>query len=478
MTIPNKTFVDQLHPWQIDLLKAFDSGNYNRYMTEWARRHRKTTLWINILIREACRYPYCSYGQMFPFQKEARETVWDSPEMLRQYLPDKQEMDWTLSEQKMLIKFANHSILQIGGADNPDSWRGTEWTAVVFDEAKFIKEDMWTAVIRPVLAGPMSPKKFKKGIRRWVAFAYTPQGNTWATQLFDRACMLDAGGELPVCGTAKKLKTNWFASRLDAELAGIMSSVSLADAREEMPRAMYDQEMKCARVTEEEMTLITSEMLHKLNEIDWDKTRVSLGGLRKIVSIDPAFGGDVCKIKGFENTRVVIDKSIVNKRNAPEIAMAAKVIAQELGTKNIIADVIGNNVADILDSDEADYNVIHFNSCNKPELELPNIKFLNRRAEAYFYVAGQVKEMRTEAITNAELLRQLPVASQYTVRGGKLKIEDKQSHIRQLLGCSPDEADTYVMGIWGLQHVEPEDDNTKRDEFTAIGVPSFIKTWR
>jgi len=64
------------------------------------------------------------------------------------------------------------------------------------------------------------------------------------------------------------------------------------------------------------------------------------------------------------------------------------------------------------------------------------------------------------------------------VRGRKLKIEDKQSHIRQLLGCSPDEADTYVMGIWGLQHVEPEDDNTERDEFTAIGVPSFIKTWR
>lgn len=466
-----------MHAWQIDLLRAFDSGAYNRYMTEWARRHRKTTVWLNILIREACRYPYCSYGQMFPYQKEARETVWDSPDMLKQYLPDKREMGWTLYEQKMLVKFANHSIMQIGGADNPDAWRGTEWIGMVFDEAKFIKEEMYTAVVRPVMAGPLSPDKIKQGIKRWVAFAYTPEGDTWVTRMFDRACRVNEGGELPVCGTATKLRDNWFASRLDAELAGIMTKESLKEAAEEMPPALYAQEMKCARVTEEEMTLITSAMLYKLNEIDWEKTRVSLGMLRKIVSVDPAFGGDVCKLKGFENTRVVADKSIVNKRNAPEIAFEAKLMAQDIGTKNFIIDTIGNNVADILSTDEANYNVIHFNSSNRPERELPNIKFLNRRAEAYYYVAEEIKKMRTEAITNTELLRQLPAASKYTVRGGKLKIEDKQSKIRELLGCSPDEADAYVMGIWGLQHVEPEEDEVESTDLTAVGIPSHIRTW-
>jgi len=479
MSIPNETFIDQLHEHQIELLEAFDSGKYNRYATEWARRHRKTTLWLNILIREACRYPSTSYGQMFPYQKEARETVWDSPDMLKRYLPAEREMGRTLSEQKMLIKFANGSILQIGGADNPDSWRGPEWTAVVFDEAKHIKQEMWTAIIRPVMAGPLLPEKIKMGVKRWVAFAYTPEGDNWATQLFDKACMLSEGGSLPVCGRAEKMLPGWYVSRLDAELANIIPKSALADAKNEMPLAVYEQEMKCARVTEEEMTLITSKMIQRLNDINWESTRIALGERKKIVSIDPAFGGDVCKLKGFENSRVVSDKSIVNKRNATEIAMAAKLMAQEIGTKNIVVDSIGNNVGDILAADEAGYNVQLFNSSERPRLERKNIKFLNQRAAAYFYLYERMNKLQVEAIDNDELRRQLPFASRYRVRGGKIKIEDK-SKIKEALGCSPDEADCYVMGNWGLQFVESEEENNRGSgarEFTALGVPSHIRRW-
>jgi len=127
MTIPNKNFLSGIHPFQLETLEAFDSGDYDFYFTEWGRRHRKTTLWLNILIREACEHPNCAYGLILPLQVEARNVVWDSPDMLTKYLPDKAEMDWTLNEQKMLIKFANGSILKIGGSDDPDSYRGIEF---------------------------------------------------------------------------------------------------------------------------------------------------------------------------------------------------------------------------------------------------------------------------------------------------------------------------------------------------------------
>jgi hypothetical protein len=30
--------------------------------------------------------------------------------------------------------------------------------------------------------------------------------------------------------------------------------------------------------------------------------------------------------------------------------------------------------------------------------------------------------------------------------------------IKEDLGCSPDEADCYVMGVWGSQHVQPDEE--------------------
>jgi len=452
--IPNSNFLDGLHIHQKEALYAFDSGLYNRFLTEWARRHRKTTLWLNISIREACRYPNCSYGHIFPYQKEARETVWDAPDMLFRYLPDKREMDWTASEQKMLVKFENGSILQIGGADNPDSWRGPEWIGVVFDEAKHIKEQMWTTIIRPVMAGDLLPEKVKLGVKRWVAFCYTPEGNNWTTQIFDQACMLGKGGELPDCGRSKLLKKGYYASRLDAEIAGILNPQALAEAREEMPDTMYAQEMRCARLTEEERTLITSLMLNELNKVNWEQVRRQYPLKHKIVSIDPAFGGDMCVLKGFENVRC-LETERYHPHKTSDIVFAAKEMAKRLGTRNFIVDCIGigRGVADSLDDDVAGYNVQFFNSAEKPTID--DDLYFNKRAEAYCYVSKLIRKQKVETISDKELLRQLPKASRYRVKGGKCLMVSKDI-IKEDLGCSPDDADAYVMGIYGIQFVEPE----------------------
>jgi hypothetical protein len=481
MKIPNQTFLNGLHEYQVEVLEAFDAGEpgnwlYDRFFTEWARRHRKTTMWLNILIREACRYPNCAYAHIFPLQTEARKAVWDNPDMLKRYLPDKVQAagtpcDWKMNEQTMTIYFANGSLIKFGGADDPDGWRGPDYVGVVFDEAKHIKEVMWTAIILPIMKGPLPPEKKALGMRRWAAFCYTPEGNNWATDLMDSACCLGDGGILPDRGKAAKMKPRNFASRLDAEKAGILSAQDLAEAREEMPIAMYDQEFRCSRVTQEERTLITSEMLVQLPDVN--SIKLITNQVRKIVAIDPAFTGDVCKIGGMINGAIEPkDERSVHPTKTNEIIMEGKQIARQIATKNFIVDTGWNpGVADALADDEAGYNVIKFNSAAAP---LDDRFYANMRAEGYAYAAKQISQGRVPAVKSEELRRQLPVAARYkTSTGGRLLIIPKDQ-IRKVLGRSPDDADMWMMGLYGLQRVEPEDvrkvERSGPPKFVTLGV--------
>ena len=302
MSIPNRQFWDSRHKHQADVFDVFDGGSTRFFCMEWARRHRKTTLAINLLIRECCRFENAKYVYVAPTQVMARNIVWDDPTMLTNALPDKQEMDWKKNEQKMMVKFDNGSILKIGGSDEPDSLRGIDAIGVCFDEWALIKENTWTEIFRPIMAGPCPQHLEGRDAFRWAMFLYTPKGINHATLMFDKACCLVDGGTLPENGKAPKMAPRWFASRLDGEKAHIMSSLELELAKEDMPLVIYEQEIRCSRTTQEERTLVTSAMLQALNGPDWELTRVSFPEIRRIVSIDPAFGGDMCDMKGFENS--------------------------------------------------------------------------------------------------------------------------------------------------------------------------------
>ena len=67
-----------------------------------------------------------------------------------------------------------------------------------------------------------------------------------------------------------------------------------------------------------------------------------------------------------------------------------------------------------------------------------------------------------------ETRRQIPFASRYKVNSsGEIQIVDKD-RIKQDLGCSPDRAERWAMGIWGLQFVnESIDIDEKFMDFQA-----------
>jgi hypothetical protein len=481
--IPNKQFIDGMHIHQKDALDAFDQGKTWCFYLEWARRHRKTTLAINLLIREACTYPNAKYIYTSPYQAETRKIVWDDPTMLKNALPDKSEMDYKTNETKMLITFANGSMIQFGGTDEPDSLRGIDAIGIVCDEKALQKEVVWTEILMPVIMGELPPHLKGTGAFRWVMNLYTPKGINHATIGFDKACCLSTGGTLPDHGKAEKMKPGYFASRLDAELTDIMSPAALEIARDEAPFVIYEQEFRCKRTTQEERTLITSAMLKALNAIVWNPINAGFHETKKIISIDPAFGGDICDLKAIENN-CIKDHKKEYPHKTHEIVAAAKLMAMELGTKNMIVDCIGNGkgVADLLAQDAANYNVQYFNSAEKPT-DAPTSKgqdkslFANKKAEAAYYASTVIKAQRAGVIDDPELLRQIPVATQYNInRSGQILLRSKDE-VKKVLGCSPDSSDSYIQGLWGLQFVDPETEDELQMASARSGVPDHLRQY-
>jgi len=457
--IPNKLFLDRLAKHELEVLSAFDckrAGGIRRFfMIEWHRRAHKTTLSINLLIRECCRYPKAKYAYVAPTQVWAREVVWDDPTMLWDALPDKAEMNWVANEQKMLIKFANGSMLKIGGSDKPDAWRGVDVDGAVFDEWALHKKETWSEIFRPVIAGPKKPGHRE----RWAMFPYTPKGHNHAVQMFNVAACIESEARLPVSGQSAKHKPGWFASRLTADFSGIISQSELELMQQEVAdgiitQAEYDQEMLCKRLTSEERTLITSMMLDRLNSVNWDSLRIIEPQMRKIVAIDPAFGGDVCAITGFENARVV-DKKRVSWTMTHEVVFEAKEMARRMGTKNFIVDCIGNGkgVSDGLSIDAAGYHVQAFNSAEKVE---DSDRFANKKAEAVEWCAKEIRQLKVEPIEDPETRRQLVALSRYKITNSGKMIMRSNDETKKELGCSPDDGLSYIYGRYGLQSVQPE----------------------
>jgi hypothetical protein len=450
--IPNERFITGLSGYSRDVLVDFDRGINRFYMLEWHRRARKTTLAVNLLVREAFRNPKGKYLYIAPTQVWARNVVWDDPTMLWDALPDKREMRWEKNEQRMLITFANGSMIKVCGSDEPDAIRGVDFDGAVPDEFFLHRFEIWTDILRPIMSGET---KSGRDRRRWVMFLYTPKGSNQVTAMFDRAACLSDTGVLPVNGIPDKCLPEWYVSRLDAMHSGIISPEELAVVKKEVddgiiPLSKYESEYLCKRVTNEEMTMITSSDLERLATVKRDKSPATQ--FNRIVAVDPAFGGDICAIKGIENGEVKIEKNL-KLDLTPEVVSECKSVARELGTMNFIVDCIGNGkgVADGLKNDVAGYDVQYFQSSGGSD----NDQYHNMKALAVSYCAQQIKKCNIPPITNPEIKRQLIALSRYRIQpqSGKI-ICISNDDVRKNLGCSPDQGLAFIYGIWGLRKAE------------------------
>lgn len=138
---------------------------------------------------------------------------------MMQHFP--QELIAKKNDSELYIQLKNGSMWILGGADNPDSWRGTNPIDIVLDEFAEMKVDIWDAILRPVLTA-------NKGT---VTFVFTPKGTNHAWKILQQA-KADTTGRwgwwvLPVGET----------NAIDPE--------ELEAAKRETPEALFRQEYLC-----------------------------------------------------------------------------------------------------------------------------------------------------------------------------------------------------------------------------------------
>jgi hypothetical protein len=170
---------------------------------------------------------------------------------------------------------------------------------------------------------------------------------------------------------------------------------------------------------------------------------------KKIVAIDPATGGDECVMKVFYNTKE-IEQRVFHERDTTKIAGYARVFGYQHGCNDFICDVIGvgKGVADSMVA--MGCRVQYFNSSEQaPDPDL----FWNLRAWAWWFVAGEMINKRSEEVKDFETRRQL-VEPKYKIKTGRILMEEKPE-VKKRLGVSPDRADCYVYGIYGLSQIQP-----------------------
>jgi len=218
MLVPIKRFLDGIHKWQLEILKDFDAKKIRFFLINWHRRARKTTLAVNILIKECCKNPNSRYGYITSTYKAAKNIVWTDPNMLKSYLP----MDAVekINESELYVKFKNGSILSLHGADKPDNIRGVDFSGVVLDEFPLIKAMVWDEIIQPII---------RQSKDRWAIFIFTPKGKNHAYQQWVKA----------------KDNPEWKRYELRASQSNIFPEEELEKAKAETPQVLYLQEYEC-----------------------------------------------------------------------------------------------------------------------------------------------------------------------------------------------------------------------------------------
>lgn len=216
--VPNEKFMTGMTDFQGEVMRDFDNNVCRFFMLNWHRRARKSSLAINLLIKECVAHPMTRYGYITSTYVAAKNIIWRDPNMIKSYLPMDQVKK--INETELYVEFKNGSILSLHGADKPDSIAGVDFEGVVIDEWQLTKEDVWTKILRPIMA---------QHEKRWAMFIFTPKGKNHVHKMW----------------CASKDREGWKRYELKASDSGIFTQKALDDMKIEVPESTYLQEMEC-----------------------------------------------------------------------------------------------------------------------------------------------------------------------------------------------------------------------------------------
>lgn len=215
-----------------------------------------------------------------------------------------------------------------------------------------------------------------------------------------------------------------------------------------------------------EFTVIKAEHLNALKGIPFRFDRT-----RRIITCDPALGGDECVIKTLENG-YEIDQEIMYETDETKIAAKIAEKGENFEVYDFVIDTIGigHGVATFLNNLVRKHNktVYFFNSAeraNDPE------QYFNKKAEIWFEVSKMIMDKKVPYPEDEETRRQITgVRYEPIFRRGRVKIEDKQI-TKKRLKCSPDRAEAWVQGVYYMQYVDEKRYRAKASDIDRYAMP-------
>lgn len=187
-------------------------------MLNCGRRWGKTHLSIIELLRGGIERPGGTFFYCAPTYRAAKDIAWQKA---RELIPDR----WIKKKHEgdLKLTLVNNSVIELKGTENADNLRGRSLTGAVIDEAAYVQESVWEAVLRPALSDQQG----------WALFISTPplygtQG--WYFDLFERLTMPEvADTSLPDINMA-----DWSYHSYTTLQGGNVSAAEVAQARREM----------------------------------------------------------------------------------------------------------------------------------------------------------------------------------------------------------------------------------------------------
>ena len=170
---------------------------------------------------------------------------------------------------------------------------------------------------------------------------------------------------------------------------------------------------------------------------------------RIVVSLDPAGEGEDEAVFYVSNNGQVIERKFIAKSTDPQLATESILLISKYKAQVFISDSIGNSVADLvaqlLGKNEKNVKVIKFKSSEKSK----DPTYFNRRDEVYHQASLRMKSGNVQVDDDYTLMKQLN-ATKYKKDNGRIYISSKEE-IKQIIGTSPDRADSWVLAIEGLR---------------------------
>jgi hypothetical protein len=188
----------------------------------------------------------------------------------------------------------------------------------------------------------------------------------------------------------------------------------------------------------------------------------------KLISIDPAGGGDDRAVMyALENTKI-IDQEILSTVENKKVTCGYVVqLKHRTQSTHITGDNIGVGWELFNELDNQGHKTMGLNSSEKSS---DVGRFYNLKAEMWWNAREMFINHEVEMIDDTELITELSIVKYTIDSNGQLKLESKDI-TKKRLGRSPDKADAYIYGLWAHKKLLVEVAERHDDSAWAFQVP-------